>query len=200
MTAYATEEGTHPAGPHARRSWPTAIVATAVVFVVLGAFAGWVWSQVAAPPEYLLYRRDYAYYASEAEFTRAFDTDIAFAVTGAVGALLGGLIVGWCFWRLGWAVTVLAGLAALGAAVVAWRLGIVLGPPSVADSAAAAQPGDTFAGPLELGARSVMLTWPIVALIGVMVSVWLRAPRDEAVYGASADRWNSHPEIDVQRP
>lgn len=181
---FASAEGHTSTEPHDERgSWPVAIAVSAVVFALLGVLAGWVWSRVSVPPEYLLYRRGYAYYASEAEFTRAFDMDMAFAAIGAIAAVVGGIVVGWCFWRRGWAVTVLAALAALGAAAIAWRLGIVLGPQSVADSAAAAQRGDTFTSPVRLGARSMLLTWPILALIGVMVAVWLRAPRDEIVYG-----------------
>lgn len=201
MSTFASDEAGAAADPYVpKHDWPVAIAVSAGVFVFLGIVAGWVWSSVAVPAEYALYRPDYAYYASEAEFTRAFDMDVAFAVIGAVAALIGGLVVGWLFWSRGWAVTALAALAALGAAVIAWRLGIVLGPQSIADSAADAQRGDMFTGPIRLGARSILLIWPIVSLIGVIVVVWLRAPRDEIWYGREQKQGNPDEEVGVQRP
>lgn len=173
---------------------------SASVFAILGVLAGWVWSSVAVPPEFMLYRPGNAYYASEAEFAHAFEMDVAFAVTGAVAAVVGGLVVGWCFWNRGWAVSLLAAVAAIGAGFLALWLGTQLGPQSVADSAAAARRGDTFTGPVDLGARSILLVWPILALVGVILAVWLRAPRDEIVYGPDANTGNSRPEVDVQRP
>lgn len=198
---FASDDGTGSPGRRAQTgSWARGIALTVGVFAVLGAIAGWVWSRVVVPPEFMLYRGGYAYYASEAEFAHAFDMDLAFAITGAVAAVLGGAAVGWWSWRLGWLVTVLAAAGAIGAAVLAWQLGGVLGPASLADSASGAQRGDTFTGPVELGARSILLIWPIAALIGVMVAVWLRAPRDEIVYGRATGQWNSSADLDVQRP
>lgn len=166
-----------------RTPWPPILIAAAG-FLVLGVLAGWLWSQLAHPPEYTLYRRTYAYYSSEAEFGHAFEMDLTFAAIAAVGGIVGGLALGWRYWRLGWAVAALAALAALGAAVVAWQAGVLLGPESVHASAADARVGDTFSGPVGLGTRSILLTWPVAALLGVMVSVWLRAPRDEVTAGS----------------
>lgn len=164
-------------------SWPAAIVVAVVGFVLLGLLAGWVWSQLAHPPEYTVYRRNYAYYSSEAEFGHAFDMDLTFAWIAAIAGVVGGLVLGWRCWSLGWAITVLAVVAAAAATVVAWRAGVFLGPSAVHESAAAAHPGDTFAAPVRLGTRSILLIWPLATLLGVMVSVWLRAPRDELPAG-----------------
>lgn len=201
MSSFASAEGVEPPDPYARaRSLPTAIGVSAGTFAVLGLVAGWLWSRIAVPPEFMVYRSDYAYYTSEAEFTRAFDMDVAFAVIAAIAAVVGGLVVGWLFWRLGWSVTLLAAVCALGAGALAWLLGTELGPQAVADSAAAAQRGDTFTGPVRLGARSILLIWPILALIGVMVAVWLRAPRDEVWYGQSPMQGNPDDQVGVERP
>lgn len=199
VTVFANDDEVAPPDPYARaRPWEVSIAVSAAVFLGLGALAGWVWSWVAVPPDYMVYRPDYAYYASEAEFSRVFDMDLAFAVIGAVAALIGGVVVGWFCWRHGWAVTVLAGLGALGAAVIAWRLGVVLGPPSLADSTETASRGDVFTGPVDVGTRSILLVWPIAALVGVIIAVWLCAPREEPGYGQFTRQWNPDAETGVK--
>lgn len=182
MTGHEVTTAGDPA-TRRRGLWPALLVAAAA-FLVLGVLAGWLWSQLAHPPEYTLYRRSYAYYTSEAEFGHAFDMDLTFAWIGAVGGLLGGIGLGWRYWRLGWVVAALSALAAGGAALVAWRAGVLLGPETLRASVADARVGDTFPGPVALGTRSILLTWPVAALLGVMVSVWLRAPRDEVPAGS----------------
>ncbi|UPK73340.1 hypothetical protein MU582_12910 [Nocardioidaceae bacterium SCSIO 66511] len=188
MTADFAYAGRRAADHRPVPSWASAVVVTLLVFVVLGALAGWVWSALAQPAEYAAYRGPdglIAYYSSEAEFGHDFEVDLVYAGIGALAALLGGLVTGWRYWGLGWPVTALAGAVALLTACLAWWLGTQFGPASLDESLAGARAGDTFTGPVELGARSIVLIWPIAALIGVMVSVWLRAPRDELFYGAT---------------
>lgn len=160
-----------------------AVAVTVVAFVLLGVVAGWAWSQLAHSPEYLIYRKDYAYYSSEGEFRHAFSVDLTFAWVGAVAALAGGLLVGWRYWSLSWIAVVLAIIVAAGAGLLAWQAGTHFGPPSVAESTSAGQRGDTFASPLRLGTRSMLFAWPLATLLGVIISVWLRAPREELPTG-----------------
>lgn len=179
MTAYA-------GGTRASRrtpSWEGAIAVTAIAFIVLGGLAGLLWSQLAHPPEFTVYQGHVAYYSSEAEFRHEFDVDLTYAWLGAVAALVGGVLVGWRYWALGWVITVLAVVGSAVGAFIAW-LGGLLGPESIEAATKGAQVGDTFSGPIELGAWSIMLIWPVAALLGVIVSVWLRAPRDEPIAGA----------------
>jgi hypothetical protein len=65
------------------------------------------------------------------------------------------------------------------ASLVAWRLGVLLGPPSVAESAAAAAVGDRFDGPLRLSAYGVLLVWPTVSVITFFAAVAGLDPRAE---------------------
>ena len=68
---------------------------------------------------------------------------------------------------------VLVGLVAGGVlgAVVAWRTGVLLGPPSVAESLSTVPAGDRFDGPLEISAPGVMLAWPTAAVISFFAIV-----------------------------
>jgi hypothetical protein len=61
---------------------------------------------------------------------------------------------------------VLAGLALGGilGSVVAWRLGVVLGPTPVETTAAGVREGARFDGPLGVSALGVLMTWSMAAV------------------------------------
>jgi len=61
----------------------------------------------------------------------------------------------------------LAGVAIGGVlgSVLAWRLGSLLGPPSIEASAVSARVGARFDGPLDLSALGVLLAWPMAATV-----------------------------------
>lgn len=65
--------------------------------------------------------------------------------------------------RLGSLVGLVAG--GLLGAVVAWRTGLLLSPPTVAESLADVPAGERFDGPLRLSAIGVLLAWPMTAVI-----------------------------------
>lgn len=103
-----------------------------------------------------------------------FSYDAWFMVVGsATGLLLGGAL----FARhRGHPVVTVVAVAATGVlgSVVAWRVGVVLGPETVEARAVGLEEGGTL--PLDLGieAYGVLLAWPIAALVGVLgVSAWL---------------------------
>jgi hypothetical protein len=56
-------------------------------------------------------------------------------------------------------------LGGLAGALLAWRIGVWLGPASVADSISATPDGGRFEGPLALGAKGVLLAWPLASVI-----------------------------------
>jgi hypothetical protein len=56
-------------------------------------------------------------------------------------------------------------LGGLLASVVAWRVGVALGPDSVRAGAAGLKDGQTFSGPLKLSALGVLFSWPLTAVI-----------------------------------
>lgn len=72
-------------------------------------------------------------------------------------------------------------VGALLGSVVAWRLGVWLGPESdLVAAAKAAGSGKTFDGPLKLQAKSALLVWPLMALIFHLLLTGLLG-RDEDV-------------------
>lgn len=116
-----------------------------------------------APLPQLVRRADGVVPAGPAEAAVA--ADGWFAVCAAVAGALAGIVVAVAVRR-----DRLAGLAGLtvgGAlgAVLAWQLGMLLGPGPVADAAARVSAGDRFAGPLRLSALGVLLMWPMTAAV-----------------------------------
>jgi hypothetical protein len=93
-------------------------------------------------------------------------------VAGVLVAVVGGALLRET--RLG----VLLGLAVGGIAgsVVAWRLGILLGPPSVEESAAGLSDAARFQGPLELSALGVLLAWSMASSVAFFAAVAGREP------------------------
>lgn len=86
---------------------------------------------------------------------------------GVLSALLAAVLVR--RHRLG----ALAGLAVGGVlgSVVAWRLGALLGPPGVEQSAAVVREGARFDGPLDISAPGVLLTWSMAAVVVFFAAV-----------------------------
>lgn len=88
-------------------------------------------------------------------------------VTGVVAALLAAFLLR--DHRLG----ALAGLAVGGllGSLVAWRLGVLLGPPAISDSAAGLANQARFDGPLEISAMGVLLAWSLAAVVTFFAAV-----------------------------
>ncbi len=71
------------------------------------------------------------------------------------------------------------GLGSVFAALVGWRLGLVMGPSAdLAAAAAAAGKGVAFDAPLQLLAHGVLLTWPMAAVLTHLGLTALWTPRD----------------------
>ncbi len=88
-------------------------------------------------------------------------------VAGAVAALLAAFLLR--DQRLG----ALAGLAVGGVlgSLVVWRLGVLLGPPSITESAAGLANEAQFDGPLDISAKGVLLAWSTAAVVTFFTAV-----------------------------
>jgi len=158
---------TFPSGPLLRRDIRSAVLAGAVSGV-LGLLVGVLW-RLAAPLSVFQNEGGAAFPVGGTETAVAADGWFA-VLSGAAGIVVALAVVALVReGRLG----VLVGLVAGGflAAVVAWRTGVLLGPPSVAESLHTVPTGERFDGPLEISAPGVLLAWPTAAVISFFAIV-----------------------------
>jgi hypothetical protein len=155
---------------------PTALVVRAVLitgalFLVAGLVGGWLWSEFADPPAFEVVRSTAI--MGEEEAGRQFGVDVTFALIGLAVAFPLGLLTGWRWHRVGWPQAVACAVAAGIAAVVAWRLGVILGPEDPAGLLDGASVGDLLPEQLDVHARGLLLAWPVGALAGFVAAVLL---------------------------
>jgi len=134
-----------------------------------GVVVGLAWRLVA--PLATLEKRDGAVVSVGRSAETSIAADGWFAVCAFVAGVLAAFLSGWLLRdsRLG----ALAGLTVGGVlgSLVAWRLGVLLGPASVDESAAGLRDGDRFQGPLELSALGVLLAWSTSATIAFFATI-----------------------------
>ncbi len=154
---------------------------------VAGALLGllWVWLAPQVPLVGDVVDGNWVVYIKDTEGEQAVGVDGTFALLalgfGAVSAVLAFL------WRRrgGVPLVVALGVGGLLGAVLAWRLGLWLGPADdVLAHAKSVGKGVTFSAPLELGAKGALLAWPLAALVVHLGLTALFGPRDPEPYGA----------------
>jgi hypothetical protein len=147
--------------------------------LIMGVAAGFVWERLASPAEWEV--RDTGIVLTEAASKGQFSVIAAFVLVGAVGSLVLGWFTGWITRDLGWPLTPLViGLTVLGS-LIAWRLGVHLGPPDPA-SVDAASAGDRIPSKLAIDGFSPFLVWPVFGLIGLIGSMLVGAVREPAIH------------------
>lgn len=146
-----------------------AVAVTCVTFVVAGVVAAWLWAQWADPPTYQVLKASAV--MGEEQAGRQFGVDVTFALIGLGIAALLGFLAGWRWHRVGWPLVVGVAVSAGLAAVVAWQLGVALGPSDPAGVWRSAQPGDHVPERLAVHAKGLLLVWPIGALAGLVLAV-----------------------------
>ncbi|NNG89849.1 hypothetical protein DEH18_08955 [Streptomyces sp. NHF165] len=162
-----------------------ALVAVAVT--VLGVLLGLLWLWLA--PRVPLYTDGRAVYLKDPEGEESIGADGTFALLGVVFGVVTGLILFLVRRRGG--VGLVAGLAVGGllGSVLAWRLGVWLGPETdLVAAARAAGRNATFDAPLKLAAKGVLLAWPFAGLLVHLIATALFGPRDE-VRAVAPAKW-----------
>jgi hypothetical protein len=149
--------------------------------IVCGVALGLLWLWLA--PRIPLVSDGKAVYLKHPEGEEAVGADGTFLLLGlAVGAVLGAAVF---LVRRRGGVGLVVGLAVGGVlgSLLAWRLGVWLGPtPDLVAHARAAGKGHVFDGPLELRAKGALLAWPVAALLlhlGLTALFGRRDPHEE---------------------
>ncbi|MGW2365583.1 hypothetical protein ACWCZ5_08385 [Streptomyces sp. NPDC001667] len=156
-----------------------AVVAAAVA--VAGVLLGLLWVWLA--PRVPLISDGRAVYLKNSEGEQAIGADGTFALLALGFGVLSSAVVFW-FRRRG-GIPLVAGLAlgSLLAALIGWRLGVWLGPSSdVVATAKSVGKGVVFDAPLKLGAKGVLLAWPLAAMavhLGLTAAFGPRDPEPE---------------------
>ncbi|WP_187370071.1 hypothetical protein [Streptomyces boluensis] len=167
-----------------------AVIAVAVT--VCGAFLGLLWNWLA--PRVPLVADERSVFLKEIEGEQAIGADGTFLLLALAFGVLSGLVVFLARKRGGVPLVVGLALGGLLASVVAWRLGILVGPGGdVVARAKEAGPGVTFDAPLELNAIGALLAWPIAALAVHLGLTALFGPRDPEFDAVPYHDWSAAP-------
>ncbi|MFG3286449.1 hypothetical protein [Streptomyces sp. NPDC048111] len=174
--AGATAPGTVEEGPAMKKELRDAVV-VALAVTVAGVALGLLWLWLA--PKVPLIADDKAVFLKDTEGEEAIGGDGTFILLALGFGALSAAAVFLC--RRGGGIALVVGLAAgsLLASLLAWRLGIWLGPnQDVVAAARAAGKGVTFDAPLKLDAKGALLAWPVTAMAVHLGLTALFGPRD----------------------
>ncbi len=162
-----------PGLAHEMRDAALIVVGLAVTGIVLGVL--WAWLSPHVP----LISDGKAVFLDDSEGEQAIGSDGTFILLAlACGAVTGALVF---LVRRHGGIPLVVALAVGGvlASVVAWRLGLVLGPSDdVVARAKEAGAGVAFDAPLKLDAKGALIAWPIAALAVHLALTALFGPRD----------------------
>ncbi len=170
-------QGTGPGLAAELREAAVITVAVAAAGLLLGTL--WLWL---APRVPLVSDAD-AVYLKDTEGEQAIGIDGTFTLLAVGFGVLSALVVFLLRRRGGVPQVVALALGGLLGALLAWRLGVWLGPSEdVVAHAKEVGKGVTFDAPLKLEARGVLLAWPVAALLAHLCLTALFGPRDPDPY------------------
>ncbi|MEO6606016.1 MAG: hypothetical protein ABIN55_10420 [Aeromicrobium sp.] len=157
---------------------------SAAAMLLLGVAAGFAWERAAHPAEWLV-RPDGSIVLTEAASRDQFGVVVVFVTVGAVTSLIFGIGATLAMRELGWRLTPLIVVATLLGAVVAWQVGIELGPVGPQD---AVDPGvgDLLPSKLEIDSIAAFFVWPVFGVAGLMLAEWLSKDTAKPVEAWSA--------------
>jgi hypothetical protein len=137
--------------------------------LALSVVAGVLWARLANPADWQVTSQGTI--LDEAAARGRFGVIVVFVVIGVAVSLLWGLVAGFLLRQLGWVLVPMFAALALAGALLAWRVGIVLGPPDPGTVRGMAV-GAKIPQQLAVDAVAPFLLWPIFALVGLFVAVW----------------------------
>lgn len=158
-------------------------VAAALAGVLLGVLWNWLAPRVPLVGEVI--DGSWVVYVKDTEGEQAVGVDGTFTLLALAFGVLTGVVVFLLRRRGGVPVVLALGVGGLLGSLVAWRVGVWLGPSQdVLAHAKEAGRGVTFSAPVKLGAKGALLTWSFAGLLVHLGLTALFGPRDpEVPYG-----------------
>ncbi|MEU6475716.1 hypothetical protein ABZ858_02280 [Streptomyces sp. NPDC047017] len=182
--AGAAHSGYGQDGPGLRTElWEAAVITVAVTLcgVLLGLL--WLWLAPRVPLVGDTVDNGWVVYLKDTEGEQAIGVDGTFTLLALALGVLSGAAVFLLRRRGGVPLVVALCVGGLLGSLVAWRLGLWLGPQhDVIAHAKAVGKGVTFSAPLKLGAKGALLAWPLAALVVHLGLTALFGPRDPDPY------------------
>lgn len=156
-------------------------VCVALAGVVLGLL--WAWLAPRVPLVGDLVDKNWVVYLKDTEGEQAIGVDGTFTLLALAFGAVSALVVFLARRRGGVPLVVALALGGLLGSVLAWRVGVWLGPTqNVIAHAKTVGKGVTFSAPLKLGAKGALLAWPLAALVVHLGLTGLFGPRDPDPY------------------
>ncbi|MGW8061154.1 AAA family ATPase [Streptomyces ziwulingensis] len=156
-------------------------VVTAVVIALFGALLGVLWWKLAPTVPLVgdVTGDTWVVYLKESEGEQAAGVDGAFTLLALAFGALSAVVVFLLRRRGGVPLVVALGVGGLLGSLLAWRVGVWLGPAQdVIAHAKDVGKGVTFSAPLKLGAKGALLAWSVSALVVHLGLTGLFGPRD----------------------
>jgi hypothetical protein len=182
--AYGADGADGQDGPGMRIEVLQGAVVTVVVTlagVLLGVL--WWWLAPHVPLVGDVVDKNWVVYLEDTEGEQAVGVDGTFTLLGVAFGVVSALVVFLLRRRGGVPLVVALGVGGLLGSLLAWRIGIWLGPAQdVIAHAREVGKGVTFSAPLELGAKGALLAWPVAALVVHLGLTGLFGPRDPEPY------------------
>lgn len=142
--------------------------------LVLGVVAGLLWLWLANPAAFEVTEQG-AVLDEQASKGR-FGVIVTFVLISVVIAFLWGFFAGRILLDRGWLMVPVFALVSLAAGLIAWKVGAILGPPDPS-TVKDAKLGDLIPQQLTVDTASPFLVWPIFALAGQFLAVYLSGDR-----------------------
>ncbi|MEV6023143.1 AAA family ATPase [Streptomyces sp. NPDC052036] len=156
-------------------------VVVALAGVLLGAL--WSWLSPHVPLVGDIVDNTWVVYLKDTEGEQAIGVDGTFTLLALGFGAISALVVFLLRKRGGVPLVAALALGGLLGSLLAWRVGIWLGPPqNVLAQAKAVGKGVTFSAPLKLGAKGALLAWSVAALVVHLGLTALFGPRDPDPY------------------
>ncbi|MDX6277730.1 MAG: hypothetical protein QOJ72_1858 [Nocardioidaceae bacterium] len=147
------------------------LILLVAAMLAIGAIAGYAWAQLAHPAEWEV-RTGGSIVLTEAAARDQFTVIMVFIGIGVAVSLVWAWLASVMVRDLGWWLTPVVIVVTGVAAVIAWRVGILVGPEGPLHAVHPAV-GDKLPSKLAVDGVAPFLTWPIGALLGVVCGTWL---------------------------